>query len=141
LPGPKKFKKAKFGHKPFQNRPNPQKGKRPNRGQISLKKIVDITRFKVRIQKNYELGSDFAKIGLKIYYFIQHSKKTKKWQNGKIILFLANSFKKGQKATLRRTATTASPLYSSCVCRSHFGLSFYKFVNEIFSTCFFEDDK
>jgi len=34
------------------------------------------------------------------YYFCQHSKKAKKWPNGQSILFLANSFKKGQMATL-----------------------------------------
>jgi len=41
-----------------------------------------------------------SKTGLKIYYFYQHSKKAKKWPNGQTILFLANSFKKGQMATL-----------------------------------------
>jgi len=38
LPGPKKIKKAKFGHKQFQ--------KRPNKGEISLKKFVNITKLK-----------------------------------------------------------------------------------------------
>jgi hypothetical protein len=37
-----------------------------------------------------------SKTGLKICYFCQHSKKAKKWPNGQTILFLANSFKKGQ---------------------------------------------
>ncbi len=39
------------------------------------------------------------KTGVKIYYI--HSKKAKKWPNGRtILLFLANSFKKAQMATL-----------------------------------------
>jgi len=40
-----------------------------------------------------EISSDLSKIGPKIYYFCQHSKKAKKWPNGQTILFLANSFK------------------------------------------------
>jgi len=44
----------------------------------------------------FEICSDLSKTGLKIYSFCQHSKKAKKWPNGQIILFLANSFKKGQ---------------------------------------------
>ena len=44
----------------------------------------------------FEICSDMSKTGLKIYFFRQHSKKAKKWPNGKTILFLANSFKKGQ---------------------------------------------
>jgi len=36
------------------------------------------------------------KTGIKIYYFCQHSKKAKKWPNGQTILFMANSFIKGQ---------------------------------------------
>jgi len=47
-----------------------------------------------------KICSDFFKTGLKIYYFCQHSKKAKKWPNGQTILFLANSFKNGQMATL-----------------------------------------
>ena len=43
-----------------------------------------------------EICSDLFKTCLKIYYFCQHSKKAKKWPNGQTILFLANSFKKGQ---------------------------------------------
>ena len=35
-----------------------------------------------------------------MYYFLQLSEKAKKWPNGQTILFLANSFKKGQMATL-----------------------------------------
>jgi len=54
-------------------------------------KIVEIARFKVRISKKFKLGSDFAKIALKIYYFIQHPKRPKR-SNGQIILFLANNF-------------------------------------------------
>ncbi len=48
----------------------------------------------------FEICSDLFKRGLEIYYFCQHSKKAKKWPNGQTILFLANSFKKGQMATL-----------------------------------------
>jgi len=48
----------------------------------------------------FEICSDLSKIGLKIYYFCQHSKQAKKWPNDQTILFLANSFKKGQMATL-----------------------------------------
>jgi len=45
----------------------------------------------------FEICSDLPKIGLKINYYCQHSKKSKKkWPNGQTILFLANSFKKGQ---------------------------------------------
>jgi len=47
-----------------------------------------------------EICSDLSKTGLKIYYFCQHLKTAKKWPNGQTILFLANSFKKGQMATL-----------------------------------------
>ena len=47
-----------------------------------------------------EICSDLSKTGLKSYYFCQHSKKAKKWPNGQTILFLANSFKKGQMAIL-----------------------------------------
>jgi len=43
-----------------------------------------------------KIWSDLFKTCLKIYYFCQHSKKAKKWPNGQTILFLANSFKKGQ---------------------------------------------
>jgi len=43
----KKIKKAKFGHKQFQKKPYPEKW--PNKGQISFKKIVKITKFKFRI--------------------------------------------------------------------------------------------
>jgi len=43
-----------------------------------------------------EICSDLSKTDLKIYYFCQHSKKAKKWQNGQTILFLANSFKKAK---------------------------------------------
>jgi hypothetical protein len=43
-----------------------------------------------------KICSDLFKTCLEIYYFVQHSKKAKKWQNGQTILFLANSFKKGQ---------------------------------------------
>ena len=35
-----------------------------------------------------------------MYYFLQHSEKAEKWPNGRTILFLADSFKKGQIATL-----------------------------------------
>ena len=35
-----------------------------------------------------------------MYYFLQHSEKAEKWPNGRTILFLADSFKKGQMATL-----------------------------------------
>jgi len=42
LPG---SKKAKFGHKQFPNKPNPQNKKRPN----FLCKVVKMTRFKIRI--------------------------------------------------------------------------------------------
>jgi len=45
-----KIIKAKFGHKQFQKRPNPEKNeKRPNEGQISFKIFVKITRLKFRI--------------------------------------------------------------------------------------------
>jgi len=44
----------------------------------------------------FEICLDFSKIGLKIYLFCLHSKKAKKWPNGQTILFLPNSFKKGQ---------------------------------------------
>ncbi len=47
-----------------------------------------------------EICSDLFKTCLKIYYFCQHLKKAKNWPNGQTILFLANSFKKGQMATL-----------------------------------------
>jgi len=46
----------------------------------------------------FEICSDLSKTGLKIYSFCQHSKKAKKWPIGQTILFLANSFKKGQMA-------------------------------------------
>ncbi len=46
-----------------------------------------------------------AKIGLKIYYFLQDWNKAKKRPNGQIILFLENFFKKGQMATLRFTSS------------------------------------
>jgi hypothetical protein len=46
LPGQKK---AKFGHKQFQKRPNPANEKRPNKGQISNKKFVKIAELKFRI--------------------------------------------------------------------------------------------
>jgi len=42
-------KKAKFGHKQFQKRPNPANEKRPNKGQISSKKFVKIAKLKFRI--------------------------------------------------------------------------------------------
>ncbi len=44
----------------------------------------------------FEICSFLSKTGLKIYYFCQHSKKANKWANDQTILFLANSFKKGQ---------------------------------------------
>ncbi len=53
-----------------------------------------------------EICSDLFKTCLKIYYFCQHSKKAKKWPNGQTILFLANSFKKGQMATLKEIVTS-----------------------------------
>jgi hypothetical protein len=40
----KRNKKAKFGHKQFQKRPNPENEKKPNKGQISLKIFVKITK-------------------------------------------------------------------------------------------------
>ncbi len=65
------------------------------------------------------------KTGFKIYFFLRHSKKAKKWPNGQIIffwqivskkakkwpngqiiIFLANRFKKGQMATMRLTLLT-----------------------------------
>jgi len=48
----------------------------------------------------FEICSDLSKTGLKIYSFCQHSKKAKKWPNGRTILFLANSFKKGQSGQI-----------------------------------------
>jgi len=45
----KKIKKAKFGHKQFQKGQILKNEKRPNKGQISLKKIVKITKIKFRI--------------------------------------------------------------------------------------------
>jgi len=71
----KKIKKAKFGHKQFQKRPNPEKW--PNNGQISFKKFVKITKLKFRILEMFEICSDLSKTGLKIYSFCQHSKKAK----------------------------------------------------------------
>jgi len=41
-------------------------------------------------------SADLSKIGLKIYYFCQHSKKAKKWPDGQTILSLANSYKKAK---------------------------------------------
>jgi len=38
----------------------------------------------------------FSKAVLKIYLFLQHSKKTKIWPNGQTNLFLRNSFKKAK---------------------------------------------
>ncbi len=43
-----------------------------------------------------EICSDLYKTCLKIYYFLSTFKKGQKWPNGQTILFLANSFKKGQ---------------------------------------------
>ncbi len=46
-------------------------------------KVVEITRIKVKFSKKYcKFFYNFPKIGLKIYYLIQHSKKAKKWPNG-----------------------------------------------------------
>ncbi len=50
----------------------------------------------LQFHKMFGICSDLFKTGLKIYYFCQHSIKTKKWPNGQTFLFLANSFKKGQ---------------------------------------------
>jgi len=58
----------------------------------------------------FEICSDLFKTCLKIYFFCQHSKKAKKWPNGQTILFLANSFKKGQMATLMLRAWIAHQL-------------------------------
>jgi hypothetical protein len=84
-----KVKKAKFGRKQFQKRPNSLIGKRPN--------------FPKRFAKIYQMTSKtslnvicfvkkIAKICLKRCYFLKDPKRP----NGQSILFLANSFKKAK---------------------------------------------
>jgi len=48
----KKIQKAKFGHNQFQKGQILKNEKRPNKGQISFKKIVKITKLKFRIPEN-----------------------------------------------------------------------------------------
>ncbi len=43
-----------------------------------------------------EICSDLPKTALKYTFFVNIQKRQKKWPNGQTILFLANSFKKGQ---------------------------------------------
>jgi hypothetical protein len=45
----KKILKAKFGHKQFQKRTNPENEKRPTKGLIFFKKFVKITKLKFTI--------------------------------------------------------------------------------------------
>jgi len=75
--------------------PGPKKLKRPSLAISSFKK-GQILKNERRPNFLLEICSDLSKIGLKIYYFCQHSKKAKKWPNGETILFLANSFKKAK---------------------------------------------
>jgi hypothetical protein len=49
FPGPKKIKKAKYGHKQFQKGQILKNEKKPNKGQIFFKKIVKITKLKFSI--------------------------------------------------------------------------------------------
>ncbi len=42
----------------------------------------------------FEICSDLSKIGIKIYYFCQHSKKARKWPNGQTILFMLKILQK-----------------------------------------------
>jgi len=86
LSGPEKFKRPNLAIRSF------KKGQ--IKAKIPSKKIVKITN--LEFHKMLEICSDLFKTCLKIYYFCQHSKKAKKWPNGQTILFLANSFKKGQ---------------------------------------------
>jgi len=66
-----------------------------------------------------------SKTGVKIYYFCQHSEKAKKtWPNDQIIFFLANSFKKGQMATLvLRSTHPGTPPFSKKVTQEVTGRS------------------
>ncbi len=68
----------------------------------------------------FEICSDLFKTGLKLYYFCQHSKKAKKWPNGQTILFLANSFKKGQIWQIWPfKRPNGNPGYSDHIIRNH----------------------
>jgi hypothetical protein len=49
LPGQKNLKKAKFGHKHLQKGQILKNEKRPNKDQISFKKIVKMTKLKFTI--------------------------------------------------------------------------------------------
>jgi len=49
LPGPKKLKRPNLAINSFKKGQILKNGKRPNKGQISFKKFVKITKFKFRI--------------------------------------------------------------------------------------------
>ncbi len=91
-----KIKKAKFGQKQLQKRPNSQMVKRPNEGQIFVENKKNI---KLILSISYIVAS-FDEIDPKwpqkdTFFF-----KIEKRPTDRIILFLETCFKKGQMATL-----------------------------------------
>jgi len=96
LQGPKKLKRPNLTKSSFKKGQILKNEKRPNKGQISFKNFVKITKKNLEFHKLFEICSDLSKQSLEINYFCQHSKKDKKWPNGQIMSFLTNSFKKAK---------------------------------------------
>jgi hypothetical protein len=70
--------------------------KRPNKGQILKENLPKYVKKNLNIIKCCMFCWNFAKIGLKRYYFPQDWKKAKKRQNGQILLFLETVSKKAK---------------------------------------------